>query len=110
MTERRRFPRIKRRFMVEFEHQGRRDSGYTHDLSATGLFICSIYMPKPESRLRIRIWLPNRESILLQVKVVRPYRVPAHLTRFVPDGFCVRLEQADEQYLQLLAALLRVAA
>jgi hypothetical protein len=35
------------------------------------------------------------------VKVVRS---------FVPDGFCVRLEQADEQYFQLLATLLRVAA
>ena len=107
MPERRRFSRIRRRLVVDYEHQKRRYTGYSYDLSATGLFICSDYLPKLESRLRIRIRVPKQECILLHVRVVR---VPARLTQFVPGGFSVRLEHPDQQYFQLVASLARAAA
>ncbi|HEY3172678.1 MAG TPA: PilZ domain-containing protein [Thermoanaerobaculia bacterium] len=110
MTERRRFTRIKKRYPVEFRVAGKTCFGFTHNLSPMGLFVCSIVFPKPETPLSLRIKVAAGKNFLMQVVVVRSYRVPQHLARFVPSGFCVRVEQAPEEYFQLLARLFHVAA
>ena len=110
MKERRRFSRIRRRYSVEFRVAEKTCSGFTHNLSPIGLFVCSVYFPRPGSRLWLRIKVAEGKSFLMRVEVVRSYRVPQQLTRFVPSGFCVRFQQAPEEYFQLLARLFRVAA
>lgn len=110
MAERRHFSRIKKRFLVEFQAAGRKCCGFTHNLSPTGLFVCSTYFPKPGTPLSMKIQVPGGKRFSMGVKVVRSYRVPQQLTRFVPSGFSVRFEQAPEEYFQLLARLFRVAA
>jgi len=110
MTERRRFSRIRKRYPVEFRVAGKTCLGFTHNLSPIGLFVCSVYFPRPGSRLWLRIKVAEGKSFLMRVEVVRSYRVPQQLTRFVPSGFCVRFQQAPEEYFQLLARLFRVAA
>ena len=75
-----------------------------------GMFVCSVYFPKPGAQLSLRIQVPEGKSFLMRVEVVRSYRVEQRLTRFVPSGFCVRFQQAPEEYFQLLARLFRVAA
>ena len=110
MTERRRFSRIRRRYPVEFRVAGKACSGFTHNLSPMGLFVCSVYFPRPGSHLSLRIKVPGGKSFLMRVEVVRSYRVPQRLVRFVPSGFCVRFDRAPEEYFQLLARLFRVAA
>jgi hypothetical protein len=109
-TERRRFPRIRRRYPVEFRAAGKTCSGFTHNLSAVGLFVCSVYFPRPGTSLSLRIKVAEGKSFLMRVEVVRSYKVPQQLTRFVPSGFCVRFQQVPEEYFQLLARLFRVAA
>jgi len=108
--DRRRFPRIRRRYPVEFRAAGKTCSGFTHNLSPMGLFVCSVYFPKPGTPLSLRVNVAQGKSFLMQVEVVRSYKVPQHLTRFVPSGFCVRFQQAPEEYFQLLARLFHVAA
>ena len=85
-------------------------SGYTYNLSPTGLFICSISLPRPGTPLHMRMVLPGGKKILLGVRVVRSYHVPARLQRFVPSGFCVQLQHAPEDYFQFIASLLHIAA
>jgi hypothetical protein len=110
MMDRRVFPRIKRRYLVEFQAEGRTVSGFTHNLSPTGLFVCSVYFPKPGTPLCLQIKVPGGRSFRLRVNVVRSYKVPQRLSRFVPSGFCVQFQQAPEEYFQLLARLFHVAA
>jgi hypothetical protein len=110
MPERRRFRRIQKRYLVQFETDGKQRSGFTHNLSPAGLFICSVHLPKPGTRIKMSMKVPGGKSILLGVRVVRSYWVPARLNRFVPSGFCVTLQYAPEDYFQLIASLLRIAA
>lgn len=110
MPERRRFSRIRKRYLVDFRADGRRCSGFTHNLSPMGLFVCWVYLPKPGTALSLRLKVPEGKKFAMAVKVVRSYKVPQQLTQFVPSGFCVRFEQAPEEYFQLLARLFRVAA
>jgi hypothetical protein len=110
MAERRQFSRIKKRYLVEFQAQGRKCCGFTHNLSPMGLFVCSIYLPKPGTPLSMLIQVPGGKKFTMGVKVVRSYRVPQRLARFVPSGFSVRFDHAPEEYFQLLARLFRIAA
>ena len=110
MPERRRFRRVQKRYPVEFRSGDRICSGFTHNLSPTGLFVCSVYLPKPGTPLSLRMKLRSGKRILLGVKVVRSYRAPSQLVRFVPSGFCVRVEHAPEEYFQMVATLLHIAA
>jgi PilZ domain len=110
MAERRRFSRIKRRYLVDFDAGERIGSGFTGDISATGIFVCAVYLPRPGTSLRLCLKVPGGKRILLRGCVVRSYKVPARLARFVPGGFCVRLKNAPEEYFQLLATLFRIAA
>lgn len=110
MAERRQFSRIKKRYLVEFHADGRKCAGFTHNLSPNGLFVCSTYLPKPGTPLSMRVKVPDGSKFSMGVKVVRSYRVPQRLARFVPSGFSVRFETAPEEYFQLLARLFRVAA
>jgi PilZ domain-containing protein len=109
-TDRRRFPRIRRRYPVEFRVAGKTCSGFTHNLSPMGLFVCSTYLPKPGTPLSIEVQVPGGNKFTMGVKVVRSYRVPQRLARFVPSGFSVRFDHAPEEYFQLLARLFRIAA
>lgn len=110
MPERRRFRRIQKRYTVEFSLAGRTCTGFTHNLSAMGMFICSVSLPQPGTALGLRLKVPGGKTMLLGVRVVRSYRAPARLARFVPSGFCVSLRYAPEEYFGILASLLRVAA
>jgi hypothetical protein len=110
MPERRRFPRIQKRYIVDFRAAGRTCSGFTHNLSPMGMFVCSVYLPRPGTLLTIRMRIPGGRKILIGARVVRSYKVPGQLARFVPSGFCVCLLHAPEEYFQMIASLLRVAA
>jgi hypothetical protein len=109
MAERRRFPRIKKRILVTYQEGEHTGEGFTNDLGPTGIFVRSVFFPKPGSVLRIRLRSPAGH-IALRASVVRSYRVPSRLTAYVPSGFIVRLIDPPEAYFQLLARLFRIAA
>ena len=110
MAERRQFSRIKKRYLVEFQAAGRKGCGFTHNLSPKGLFVCSTYLPKPGTPLSMIVQVADGSKFAMGVKVVRSYKVPQRLARFVPSGFSVCFERAPEEYFQLLARLFRIAA
>jgi PilZ domain len=110
MPDRRGFSRIRKRYLVDFVVGDRVCAGFTHDLSPTGMFICSVFLPRPGTPLRIRMRLGTTRFVTLRAKVVRSYRVPQRLARFVPSGFCVVLQNAPEEYFQFLASVFGIAA
>ncbi len=105
MAERRSFARKKRRFLVEFSLQGANCTGFTYDVSPTGIFVRSIRLPYPGSTLTANLHLPEGKRIAVRGKVVRSFRVPATLARLIPSGFSLRLSETPEDYYQLLATL-----
>jgi hypothetical protein len=106
MPERRKFARKKRRLTVEFQWNNAECTGFTYDISPTGIFVRSIRIPGLGMRLKSRVLLPNAKQVHLVGTVVRALRVPTSLARAVPSGFgLTMLERPPEEYLQFLATL-----
>lgn len=103
MAERRSFPRKKRRFLVEFSLLGASCTGFTYDVSPTGIFVRSIQLPKPGTLLTANLRLSASKRVAVRGRVVRSHRVPLALARLVPSGFSMRLSEMPEDYYQLFA-------
>lgn len=104
-TERRGFARKKRRFLVEFSLRGRPCTGFTYDVSPTGIFVRSIRLPDPGTVMSANLHLPEGKRVEVRGKVMRSFRVPAALARLVPSGFSIRLSDSPEDYFQFLSTL-----
>ena len=104
-AERRRFPRKKRRYLVEFQGEGASGTGFTYDLSPIGIFIRSIRLPRPGTSVTASLALPDGKRLPLTGRVVRSYRTPAALTSLVPSGFSVSLSDLPEDYYRFLSTL-----
>jgi hypothetical protein len=106
MTERVRRLRKRRRFLVEFEAAGTRHTGFTRDVSPTGLFVCSVRAPKPGTPASLSLRPSKDKDLKLRGIVVRSFRAPASLASVMPTGFGVRFsEPPPEDYFSLLATL-----
>jgi len=105
MPDSRPYSRRKRRYLVEWRRAGCRCTGFTHDISPTGIFVRSTYIPELGTALTLQLALPEGEKLQVRGTVVRSRRVPSNLRRFVPSGFCIRLTEAPEEYFRLLANL-----
>lgn len=105
MAERRSFARKKRRFLVEFSLQGANCTGFTYDVSPTGIFVRSVRLPSPGTILTANLHLPDGKRIAVRGKVVRSFRVPPQLSRLIPSGFSIRLADSPEDYFRFLATL-----
>ena len=105
MAERRSFARKKRRFLVEFHLQESNCTGFTYDISPTGIFVRSVRLPALGSYLTANLHLAAGKRIAVRGHVVRSHRVPAELARVVPSGYAMRLSDTPEDYFQFLASL-----
>lgn len=105
MAERRNFARKKRRFLVEFDLRGALCTGFTYDVSASGIFVRSVRLPDPGTMLTANLHLPDNKRVVVRGRVVRSFRVAAGLSRLVPSGFSIRLQESPEDYFQFLATL-----
>ena len=108
MPEKRGYPRRKRRLLVEWAGGGFASAGFTHDVSPSGLFVCSTYIPGLKRVLTLTMSMPSGRKIRLRGVTVRSFRVPANLRRAVPSGFCIKLTEAPEDYFGLLAEMFHV--
>jgi hypothetical protein len=108
MAERKKraFARTKRRFLVEFSLEGANCSGFTNDVSPTGIFVRSNRLPDPGTPLAVSLHLPEGKRVVIRGKVVRSVRVPAALSRLIPSGFAIQLTDTPEDYFQFLMTLL----
>jgi hypothetical protein len=106
MNERRTFARKRKRLLVEIMLEGRTASGFTWDLSQTGLFISSPYAPKVGERLRTILHLPGGKKATCEGTVVRTRRVPTALSAGeANNGFCLALGGYFEEYSRFLGEL-----
>jgi hypothetical protein len=99
------FPRKKRRYLVEYSLEGSSCNGFSHDVSASGIFVRSARLPDPGTNLTLSVHLPGGSRLTVRCKVVRTHRVPGRLSTVKPSGFAVRIIDAPEDYYQLLATL-----
>ncbi len=91
MAEKRGEKRRRRRLLVDFETPAAKTTGFTSDVSADGLFVRTIRIPKIGEWLRAVLHLPDGKLIAIEGRVVRSYRAPAALRSLVPTGFAMRL-------------------
>jgi hypothetical protein len=97
--------RRKRRYLVEWRKDDYVCTGFTQDISPTGIFVRSTHIPERGLVVSFKLLLPEGRRLRVRGTVVRSYRVPANLTRYIASGFGVRLDEAPEEYFQLLARL-----
>lgn len=100
--------RRKCRHLVEWRKEGVVCTGFTQDISPTGMFVRTTFIPDNGESITLRLLVRAGRKMRLHGTVVRSYRVPANLRRYVASGFAVRLDDAPEEYFELLASLFRV--
>ncbi len=105
MAEKRRQARKKRRFLIQVETPEAISTGFTYDMSADGIFIRSIRIPKPGSAVTARLSLPDGKRVALRGRVQRTFRAPAAMSSLVPSGFSLRLADPPDEYARFLATL-----
>ena len=105
MADKRVFPRLKKRLMVDFVIDGVLSTGFTHDLSFTGFFVVSSRLPKIGTVLPATLHLPSGKRISLTGKVVRSLRVPTALAQTIPNGFSMQLTDYAEEYTRFVESL-----
>lgn len=105
MADRRGFERRKRRFLVEFTVGGAPCTGFTNDVSPSGIFVRSVRLPDPGTSVTVNLHLPDGRRIDLRGRVVRSFRVPPQLSRLIPSGFAIQLTDTPEEYFQFFATL-----
>ena len=105
MAEKRAFQRKKKRLIVDFLIDGRSFTGFTRDLSFTGLFISSSWTPKVGERLSASLHLPDGRKVSCEGRVVRARRVPTAFAHTEPSGFSVKLSSYFEDYCREVGAL-----
>jgi hypothetical protein len=105
MAQKRFSTRRKRRYLVEWMVEDSLCTGFTQDISPTGVFVRSTYIPNVGAILTMQLLLPGGEKLRLRGSVVRTHRLPQHMRAVLPSGFAIRLSEAPEEYFQLLANL-----
>jgi hypothetical protein len=104
MTDKRSFARLKRRLLVQFTHDGADRTGFTRDISHTGLFIKSVSIPPIGQPLTVTVTLPDGRHIALPGKVVRAIRTSGLMNLDV-GGFSFALSGYVEAYANYVTSL-----
>ncbi|HEY6066467.1 MAG TPA: PilZ domain-containing protein [Thermoanaerobaculia bacterium] len=105
MPEKRFSTRRKRRYLVEWLSDEILCTGFTEDISPTGIFVRSAYIPRVGTVLTLQLQLPTGEKLRVRGRVIRTHRLPQQMRSVLPSGFAIRLSEAPEEYFQLLASL-----
>ena len=90
---------------MEFRCRDASCTGFTYDVSPTGIFVRSVRLPEPGTSMSARLHLPEGKRIEVRGRVVRSFRVPPALSRVIPSGFSLRLAETPEDYYQFLEGL-----
>jgi hypothetical protein len=100
--------RRKCRYLVEWVRWGVLCTGFTFDISPTGVFVRSTNIPEHGESITVHLLVRAGRKLRLRGTVVRSFRVPSDLQRYLPGGFGIRLEEAPEEYFELLANLFQL--
>lgn len=108
MGEKRSSKRHARRLRVRFGEAGAAGfphSGFTNDVSATGLFVLTGSTPKPGTRLHLEVTMQNDRVLFMEGVVARQVVVPPELRQVVKAGFGVRYLLGTELMAEMVPAL-----
>ncbi len=106
MNDKRTFPRRRKRLLVEISAEGRTATGFTWDLSHTGLFVSSAYVPRLGEKIDVVLHLPGGKKVACGGTVVRVRRLPAALVEGeANNGFSLALGGYFEDYARFLSEL-----
>ena len=109
MVQKRFSTRRKRRYLVEWPAEDNLCTGFTEDISPTGIFVRSAYIPRVGAVLALQLLLPSGEKLCVRGRVIRSHRLPQQMRSVLPSGFAIRLSEAPEEYFQLLASLFNLS-
>jgi Tfp pilus assembly protein PilZ len=88
--EKRRHRRHARRLKVRFGVTDLEQSGFTGDVSATGLFVVTGAQPKIGSRIHVEVTLMDQQKLYLEAVVARLTVVAPELRQIMKGGFGAR--------------------
>ncbi|MDQ2870082.1 MAG: PilZ domain-containing protein [Acidobacteriota bacterium] len=91
MAEKRDSPRRRCRLLVDFDTTLSRTTGFTHDVSKSGIFVRTIRIPKIGKVLRAILHMPAGGTVSIEGTVVRSFRAPGALRTLIPSGFVLRV-------------------
>lgn len=91
MAEKRRAPRRRCRLLVDFDTTLSRTTGFTNDLSTSGIFIRTVRIPRVGKLIRALLHAPDGHTIPVEGVVVRSFRAPGALRTLIPSGFVLRI-------------------
>lgn len=107
--EKRTSKRHARRLKVRFGEKGTNPifshSGFTNDVSATGLFVVTGQRPKLGTRMHLEVTLPGELPLFIEGVVTRQVLVPPELRQVVRAGFGIRYLQGQELIAELVPAM-----
>lgn len=102
MTDRRNPTRHKKRYSVRFGIDEANRVAFTEDISMTGMFIKSLNVCPPNTRIKIEFSSDDKHMIALEARVMWAKKVPQNLFHLVrKSGMGVRILQfyaGEEQY------------
>ena len=103
-------PRIAKRLPCGVRVAGRRHAGVVLNISQGGMFVQTNASTPRGERIDLELSPSDRDgtSIPIQGRVVWKRVVPQQLRTSAHGGLGIQIEQADENYFQLLAAWMRV--
>ncbi|MCC6129416.1 MAG: PilZ domain-containing protein [Acidobacteria bacterium] len=102
MTERRHAARKRRRFLVSFDVDGRVATGFTRDVSSSGLFVASASLPRIGQEIKLEIHQNDGTLLRCLGRVVRARKTHPALASTNPTGFCVHLHEPTAEYHKLV--------
>jgi hypothetical protein len=98
--------RKKKKLLVQFhDRTGALHTGWTRDVSPTGLFIVSVPMPTIGESIVLKLHMPRGVILELAGTVVRHGRGSASVEGSAPLGFGFRITTPDEAFSKLFETL-----
>ena len=102
MSEKRTPIRLKKRLSVRFGIEEANRVAFTEDLSATGMFIKSLNVCPPNTKIKIEFSPDDKNKVFLEARVMWAKKVPQNLFHLVKkSGMGVRILQfysGEEHY------------
>lgn len=104
MAEKRDSPRRRCRVLVDFDTTLSRTTGFTNDVSRSGMFVRTIRIPRIGKVIRALLHLPGGKTVPIEGTVVRSFRAPGALRALIPSGFVLRVAPKHPSEYDELAA------
>lgn len=103
--EKRRHRRYARRFRVKFGEKTLQQSGFTSDVSATGMFVVTQPVPKLGTRLHVEVSMDNDRMLYFEGMVARMALVAPELRSVMKGGFGLRFLTGAELMAEMVPHL-----